>query len=798
MSRRNAALTKLRRPVAVPPSPSVVPVKAVPPNPPSAETLDKNYCESKYLYAFADVAKVVADGSLSSGLEHFVRLGRSEILAGSRRFPEGFVLTNGLSLVDDSAPAEGKRSCRLNFGFDRNDFDEVLYRALFPDVAAEIEKGNLKSGFEHWLEFGYREVAAGHRYLNFELSCNTGQITNGNTVFELQDSEFLMAFPDALAAVTPRAPPRPDIHRIELPQRRALHFGKLLQRPYGVNFFGPLAMESGLGSVARGMLRAVQMAGLAVDVWPYDTVDTFRLMPDAQTRQPRFRVNLLVVNADTLPHLFNLYPPGTFDDAYNVSVWHWELCSFRPDYMLSFIDIDEVWTTSRFELNAITPLSPLPVRLIPAPVMARPGYDRRGPGIPNIPEGVFVFIAILDLRSRTCRKNPSAVIAAFRELVANGDDAALILKFHGGETHADVVDELMAAARSCRQIYVIDASLNERELEQLRDRADCLVSAHRSEGFGLNIAEFLALGKTVIATGYSGNTDFFDEEVGYPVEYDLVELPTAISPYPASYVWAEPRVSSLVAQMRHALRDRDDRLKRAAAGAKRIANEYSPAQVGHRIRVRLAELQLDIQSPRFVDVAQGGQRVLQATPSPHHHCRLQPGQRITFSIPVIVPPSAELEEMQIVLDRLESQTYGLRELILQPLAGCESAVLEWLNKLRGTSPRLRVQVPPEIGCAPKPGLVETATAAFVVYIQSPAQLGSNTLEKVANIFFNEPACEIVYRKTRSTKLNLIAIRKQLLLEMGMTDLQPEQALSESFRMQLRAITNLMRELPNDR
>ena len=37
---------------------------------------------------------------------------------------------------------------------------------------------------------------------------------------------------------------------------------------------------------------------------------------------------------------------------------------------------------------------------------------------------------------------------------------------------------------------------------------DCFVSLHRSEGFGLGMAQSMYLGKPVIATGYSGNMDF--------------------------------------------------------------------------------------------------------------------------------------------------------------------------------------------------------------------------------------------------------------------------------------------------
>ena len=51
---------------------------------------------------------------------------------------------------------------------------------------------------------------------------------------------------------------------------------------------------------------------------------------------------------------------------------------------------------------------------------------------------------------------------------------------------------------------------------------DCYVSLHRSEGLGLTMAEAMALGKPVIATGYSGNLHFMTPENSYLVDFARV------------------------------------------------------------------------------------------------------------------------------------------------------------------------------------------------------------------------------------------------------------------------------------
>ena len=51
---------------------------------------------------------------------------------------------------------------------------------------------------------------------------------------------------------------------------------------------------------------------------------------------------------------------------------------------------------------------------------------------------------------------------------------------------------------------------------------DCFVSLHRSEGFGLAMAEAMALGKPVIATNWSGNTDFMNPHNAACIDFRLV------------------------------------------------------------------------------------------------------------------------------------------------------------------------------------------------------------------------------------------------------------------------------------
>lgn len=61
----------------------------------------------------------------------------------------------------------------------------------------------------------------------------------------------------------------------------------------------------------------------------------------------------------------------------------------------------------------------------------------------------------------------------------------------------------------------MDGYLSQIENDTLIPLSDCYTSLHRSEGFGLRMAEAMALGKPTIATAYSGNLDFMTAENSY-------------------------------------------------------------------------------------------------------------------------------------------------------------------------------------------------------------------------------------------------------------------------------------------
>jgi glycosyltransferase involved in cell wall biosynthesis len=137
---------------------------------------------------------------------------------------------------------------------------------------------------------------------------------------------------------------------------------------------------------------------------------------------------------------------------------------------------------------------------------------------------------------------------------------------------------------------VVDRSLDSRERDALVAGCDCYVSLHRSEGFGLTLAECMALGKPVIGTAFSGPADFMTDENSYPVPFELTRVGADCEIYPADGTWADPDLRRAAELMRRVVEDPGEAAEKGARAMRDVERMYSPAAIGELIRARLEQL----------------------------------------------------------------------------------------------------------------------------------------------------------------------------------------------------------------
>lgn len=283
---------------------------------------------------------------------------------------------------------------------------------------------------------------------------------------------------------------------------------------------------------------------------------------------PEFPITLLAIGRRALRH------------KRIVGYWHYELPDVPKSWRTSFLLVDEIWVPSHFVAEAVARHTTSPVYVVPHPVR-RPipsQLDREAFGIPS---NSFVYLCAFDVRSGYVRKNPCGIIRAFKRIFETSQDATLVLKITEPERAPDAMAEIMIEVGQARNIYIIDAKLSSEDMAALINCCDVVISLHRSEGFGLVLAEAMLLGKPVVATRWSGNVDFMTDDNSALVDYRLVPVVDQQGIYTMkNQWWAEPDIAHAAEWLRRL--KGDERLRRQiGAAAATDANKFFSVERYH-------------------------------------------------------------------------------------------------------------------------------------------------------------------------------------------------------------------------
>lgn len=529
------------------------------------------------------------------------------------------------------------------------DFDEESYlhlnpdvaAALFPDPASAVFASGVASAREHWLKFGRAERRMGGP--------------------------------------------------LEPLQNAAARASQLAQRPFGVNFYGYLESRSGLGQASRGFLRALEKSAIPanpINVPPWKPALELRSLPDFSP----FRINLIQQNADVMVRFTKAYGTRVLSGCYNIAIWFWELPAMRSDWFQAYRYVDEIWVTSEFCRQSVQCLTSLPVRRMPLVVdnlEQRALFGREHFGLPN---EVFVFSYVFDVSSQFERKNPLALVRAFRRAFGNSPEVLLCLKYSNSAFDQEAVRSLRAAAADASNIRTFESLFSDEEIASFHNITDCLVSPHRSEGFGFNLAEAMYLGKPVIATGYSSNLDFMSNENSYLIEHKLVPIRSQHGPYLKNAVWAEPSEEHLVHLLRRVFRNREEREAKASKAAQDIRRDFNSGRVSDVISARFREIGLDKLSPTLkLKEHRVLQRRFSVGGAPIEVTKAMSVWRrrplVSFIMSVY---NADHQALRRRIESLKAQWYPAWELCICDDASTDDRTLQVLEEYSGSDPRVKI------------------------------------------------------------------------------------------------------------
>ena len=369
---------------------------------------------------------------------------------------------------------------------------------------------------------------------------------------------------------------------------------------FGVNLYGFAFGELGIGEDLRMAVAACESAGI-----PYRVVNVdvgagarqadraLKAQVEKADEQAPYLVNIFCLPGfDTVSRIFLSWGGDYFKDHYNIGWWPWELSVWPSAWKEAFSLMDEIWAGSEFSRRMYQQSTSLPTELMPLAVSVDRGHSLRRNHF-QLPKHSFLFLFVFDFNSHLARKNPQAVIDAFkRAFRQNEHGAGLVLKVMNPKENNKEWLAFLAMCKQDNRIHLIHETLDRPDILGLIECCDAYVSLHRCEGFGRTLAEAMCYGKPVIATNYSGNADFMASELSYPVKFTLIPLKKGEYHFiedTDQAVWAEPDIGHAAQQMQKAFRSAKN--VTLAAKIKGYASEqFSAKRVGALMIERLQKI----------------------------------------------------------------------------------------------------------------------------------------------------------------------------------------------------------------
>ena len=359
---------------------------------------------------------------------------------------------------------------------------------------------------------------------------------------------------------------------------------------------------SGHADELRGFLRALELHGHEPAVrelrWTDSSAGVSAAENEQIERQKRRKPGSpLAAVHEYLPNPSQLRVPG----AVNVQRVMFETDRVPEHWISPMMDRDQLWVPSEFNVETFArggiPREKLKV------LGGTLDFDAFQPGVDpwklGAPHGAFTFLTNFDFSER---KGWKQLLRAWAKAFDRSDDVCLVLKtgsFYTGD--GDVMSRIesflrqefgVGATDRLAPIRFLTDRLPAAAMPRLYAAADAYVLPSRGEGWGRPYMEALAMGLPTIASRFSGNLEFMDDETSWLVDGELVPVPEDADLWNSFYKghkWFDADADELAAAMREIASDPEAARAKAAPARAELIRRFSYKATAERV----AELSAD-------------------------------------------------------------------------------------------------------------------------------------------------------------------------------------------------------------
>ena len=363
-----------------------------------------------------------------------------------------------------------------------------------------------------------------------------------------------------------------------------------------LNFILPLAKQAELGICHNSTIWSDQF----IKDLPPSTRETLH---ELQEHHPKINGGIFI------SHNPGFAFQRADDAAYHIGRTMFETDRLPTGWVTACNQMDEIWVPSRFNLEtfAASGVARSKLKVIPGAV-DESLFDPAQAEPLSLPKPAdYNYLSVFEWSSR---KGWDVLLAAyFNEFTVN-DDVCLWLRTQpfgqpGNGQETEMRERIEAHAKSIGlkidrlpRFEILTDELPMTDLPRLYKAMDCLVAPSRGEGWGRPQHEAMMMGLPVIATNWSGNTEFMSDDTALLVDYELVEtddLEPTQSHY-AGHRWAEPFTEHLRQQMRRVYDNPREGRKIGQAARTHVLKHYSREAVSEIVRERLLAVQENLKA----------------------------------------------------------------------------------------------------------------------------------------------------------------------------------------------------------
>ncbi len=353
----------------------------------------------------------------------------------------------------------------------------------------------------------------------------------------------------------------------------------------GVNVIGYFHGQFGGGEVTRMVVSALKERSI-----PYALISIDGLakehnqekVEEVLAERPVYPINIFCINTPQIYQIVSKSKWKGLSCHYNISLCFWETDVIPNELKRALRYFDEIWVASAYNQASLSAAVAIPVKYMPQPVQLN--YQLCGAKKANFGlDDRFAFLFCFDFLSVFERKNPLGIVRAFRKAFEGQHEVQLVIKSQNGYRFPALLQSAREEIAADPRIHWIDESFSSTRRYELMEACDCYASLHRSEGFGLTMAEAMLMGKPVIATGYSGNLAFMTEDNSYLCRYNLIPIGPGQGPYPKEGLWADPDLDQAALWMRRVVENRNEAKEKAQKGREDVMQNHSFEAVGKKM-----------------------------------------------------------------------------------------------------------------------------------------------------------------------------------------------------------------------